>query len=51
MKLTKEEESLLKEAMEEREKDKLLMIRTFVPESMQKEFCRTFGVDERLDNN
>jgi len=51
MTLTKEEEALLKEAIEEHEEEQLRMIRTYVPESKQKEFCRTFGVDERLDNN
>jgi hypothetical protein len=51
MKLTTIEEALLKEAIEEHEEEQLRMIRTYVPESKQKEFCRTFGVDERLDNN
>ena len=46
MTLTTIEEALLKEAIEEHEEAQLRMIRTYVPESKQKEFCRIFGVDE-----
>ena len=49
MKLTEEEKALLKEVLEEIEKEQLRMIRAYVPELKQKEFCRIFGVDERLD--